>query len=123
MREVARKARKRIRLYVTLRVPRHAVVLPLGSRIMSAPAHLHVERHERCLFIRLNRPDKANALSVGLMEDATRALIDAAGDAATGAIVLSGAGERVFSAGADVREQPAEGDMAAHRRRRSAQRV
>ncbi len=34
--------------------------------------------------------------------------------------MLTGAGERVFSAGADVREQPADGDMAAHRRRRSA---
>jgi enoyl-CoA hydratase/carnithine racemase len=87
---------------------------------MSSPDHLHVERHDRCICIRLNRPDKANALSVGLMEDATRALTEAAGDAATGAIVLTGAGERVFSAGADVREQPADGDMAAHRRRRSA---
>jgi enoyl-CoA hydratase/carnithine racemase len=87
---------------------------------MSSPDHLHVERHDRCICIRLNRPDKANALSVGLMEDATRALTEAAGDAATGAIVLTGAGERVFSAGADIREQPSDGDMAAHRRRRSA---
>ncbi len=46
--------------------------------------HLHIERHERCLCVRLNRPDKANALSVGLMEDVTRALSEAAGDAATG---------------------------------------
>ena len=72
------------------------------------------------MLVRLNRPDKANALSVGLMEDATRVLIEAASDDATGAIVLTGAGERVFSAGADVREQPADADMAAHRRRRSA---
>lgn len=82
--------------------------------------HLHVERHDRCVCIRLNRPDKANALSVGLMEDATRALIEAASDTGVGAIVFTGAGDRVFSAGADVREQPPDGDMAAHRRRRSA---
>jgi enoyl-CoA hydratase/carnithine racemase len=87
---------------------------------MPSQDHLHVERHECCVLIRLNRPDKANALSVGLMEDATRVLIEAASDDATGAIVLTGAGERVFSAGADVREQPADADMAAHRRRRSA---
>jgi enoyl-CoA hydratase/carnithine racemase len=87
---------------------------------MSSENHLQIERHDRCVCIRLNRPDKANALSVGLMEDATRVLSEAASDAATGAIVLTGAGERVFSAGADVREQPGDGDMAAHRRRRSA---
>jgi enoyl-CoA hydratase/carnithine racemase len=87
---------------------------------MSPQDHLQIERHDRCVCLRLNRPDKANALSVGLAEDATRALIDAVADAATAAVVLTGAGERAFSAGADVREQPADGDMAAHRRRRSA---
>jgi enoyl-CoA hydratase/carnithine racemase len=86
---------------------------------MSPQDHLEIERHDTCIVIRLNRPDKANALSVGLMEDATRALGAAAADAAVRSIVLTGAGERVFSAGADVREQPADGDVAAHRRRRS----
>jgi enoyl-CoA hydratase/3-hydroxypropionyl-coenzyme A dehydratase len=87
---------------------------------MSEQDHLQIERRDRCVCIRLNRPEKANALSVGLMDDARRALIEAAADTATRAIVLTGAGERVFSAGADVREQPADGDRAAHRRRRSA---
>jgi enoyl-CoA hydratase/carnithine racemase len=87
---------------------------------MSSQNHLQIERRDRCVCMTMNRPDKANALSVGLMEDATRGLLEAASDAATGAIVLTGAGARVFSAGADVREQPADGDVAAHRRRRSA---
>jgi enoyl-CoA hydratase/carnithine racemase len=87
---------------------------------MPEQSSLIIERREDHLWLRLNRPDKANALSVGLMEAATRALIESAGDASVHAIVLAAAGERAFSAGADVREQPADGDMAAHRRRRSA---
>jgi len=87
---------------------------------MSEQPLLVVERREDHLWLRLNRPEKANALSAGLMEDATRVLIDSANDASVRAIVLTGSGERVFSAGVDVREQPADGDMAAHRRRRSA---
>jgi enoyl-CoA hydratase/carnithine racemase len=36
------------------------------------------------------------------------------------AVLFTGAGDRVFGAGADVREKPDEGDIAAHRKRRSA---
>lgn len=55
-------------------------------------------------LLTLNRPDKLNALS----EELHRALHDALGeladDDAVGAIVLTGAGERAFSAGYDVRQ-------------------
>ena len=90
------------------------------DRILEPGSNLIVERQDGYLWIRLNRPDKANALSVSLMEGATAALAQAAGDERVRAILLTGVGERVFSAGADVREQPADGDMAAHRKRRSA---
>ena len=81
---------------------------------------LKIERRDAILWITLARPDKANALAVGMMEGATKALRDAAGDDAIRAIVITGAGERAFCAGVDVREQPADGDAAAHRKRRSA---
>jgi enoyl-CoA hydratase/carnithine racemase len=87
---------------------------------MNTPEILIVERRGAHLWLRLNRPEKANALSVALMEGGAAALRQAASDDSVSAILLTGAGERVFCAGADVREKPADGDMLAHRKRRSA---
>lgn len=81
---------------------------------------LSVEREGAYMRIRLNRPDKANALAVAMMEGATAALAEAASAERVRAVLLTGAGVRAFCAGADVREQAAGGDMAAHRKRRSA---
>ena len=81
---------------------------------------LSIEQREATLWITLNRADKANALAVGMMETASTALREAVSNDAVRALVITGAGERAFCAGVDVREQPADGDVAAHRRRRSA---
>ncbi|HEX2825078.1 MAG TPA: enoyl-CoA hydratase/isomerase family protein [Burkholderiales bacterium] len=81
---------------------------------------LKIERRAAALWMTLNRADKANALAVGMMEGAVKALRDAAVDDSIEAVVLTAAGERAFCAGVDVREQPADGDAAAHRKRRSA---
>lgn len=52
----------------------------------------------------LNRPEKLNAINYA-MADALLAALDAIeADARVGAVILTGAGERAFSAGADVRE-------------------
>jgi enoyl-CoA hydratase/carnithine racemase len=87
---------------------------------MNEHANLLVERRGAHLWITLNRAEKANALAVGMMEGATAALAIAQGDDGVRAVLLTGTGDRVFCAGADVREQPEDGDMAAHRKRRSA---
>jgi enoyl-CoA hydratase/carnithine racemase len=84
------------------------------------PEQLSIEQRETTLWITLNRPDKANALAVDMMERATAALRDALSNDAVRAVVMTGVGDRAFCAGVDVREQPADGDAAAHRRRRSA---
>ena len=52
----------------------------------------------------LNRPQALNAVSIALAETLAAALDDCAEDPATRAIVLTGAGERAFSAGVDLRE-------------------
>lgn len=85
---------------------------------MSTAEYLSIDRRESVLWLRLDRAEKANALTVGMMEGATAALHEAAADASVRAILFAGAGEKVFCAGADVREKPADGDMAAHRKRR-----
>ena len=53
-------------------------------------------------YVTFNRPDVHNALSPALMDWAGRAIIDADEDEAVRAIVVTGAGEEAFSAGADL---------------------
>jgi len=71
------------------------------------------------MWLRLDRAQKANALTVGMMEAAKAAILQTADHAAVRAIVVQGAGDKVFSGGVDVREQPTDGDVRAHRSRRS----
>lgn len=54
--------------------------------------------------ILFNRPDKLNALSSPLMADFDEALDEAAEDPSVRVLVLSGAGDRAFVAGADIAE-------------------
>ena len=62
-----------------------------------------VEQIKRVTIIRLNRPDKLNALSAGLFQELNTALDKAEGDDTTGAIVIIGVG-RAFAAGVDIKE-------------------
>ncbi len=63
--------------------------------------HILYSRHERVGVITLNRPEKFNAFAGTMRLELVDALRAAADDAATGAIVITGAG-RAFCAGADV---------------------
>jgi enoyl-CoA hydratase/carnithine racemase len=77
------------------------------------------EQRGGLLWVTLNRADKANAMTVAMVERVTAHLTAAADDADVRAVLLTGAGERVFCAGVDVREKPADGDVARQRERRS----
>ena len=55
-------------------------------------------------LVTLNRPDKLNALSFDLMREVDDALSDFEEDDAIKAVIITGAGERAFSAGADIHE-------------------
>ncbi|GAA4347131.1 crotonase/enoyl-CoA hydratase family protein [Variovorax defluvii] len=78
-----------------------------------------VEQRGSQLWVTLNRADKANAMTVSMVERVTAALAEAARNPEVKAVLLTGAGEKIFCAGVDVREQPADGDMARQRERRS----
>jgi len=54
--------------------------------------------------VTLNRPDVLNAMNDAMRRELTRCFTDLAGDDAIRVIVVTGAGERAFSAGADIRE-------------------
>ena len=65
---------------------------------------LLTENRDGLLFITLNRPQKANALSIEMTRGLADALHNARSDAAVRGVLITGAGERVFSGGVDVRQ-------------------
>ncbi|MCC7008378.1 MAG: enoyl-CoA hydratase/isomerase family protein [Acidobacteria bacterium] len=88
-----------------------------------AHEYLLVERDGSVLTIVLNRPTVLNALNARMIEELDDALADADADASIGAVVLTGAGDRAFSAGADLREIVQDGPAGAHVRARRAHAV
>jgi len=66
---------------------------------------LRVEHRGTALVLTLDRLERHNALSRQLIEELGRAARTAATDPAVRAIVLTGAGEKAFCAGADLKER------------------
>ena len=67
-------------------------------------AYIMIERLDDVALITLNRPEKLNALSFGLVRELDEELTQLEDDDAVKAVILTGAGERAFSAGADIHE-------------------
>lgn len=65
---------------------------------------LLVEQRGAVLVLTLNRPERRNALNAETMAGIGRALTDAKDDDSIATIVLTGAGDKVFSAGLDLKE-------------------
>lgn len=59
---------------------------------------------EGVLWVTVNRPEKLNALTVATVQELDRALGEAAADPGVLAVVVTGAGDRAFVAGADISE-------------------
>src|SRR5438270_5214168 len=81
-----------------------------------------VDRRDGVGILTLNRPEKLNALSSQLVQELEHELSELDADDNIGAIVLTGAGERAFSAGGDMAEQVAalDGSIASSRASASA---
>jgi enoyl-CoA hydratase len=67
-------------------------------------AHVRYEVADRIATVTVDRPDKLNALNDAVMADIDAAFARARGDADVGVVVLTGAGEKAFVAGADIGE-------------------
>ncbi len=65
---------------------------------------LLIETDNGIRTIRINRPDKLNALNAATLDALDTAFQDAANDAAVRVVVLTGAGSKAFVAGADIAE-------------------
>ena len=63
------------------------------------------EKHDGRAVITLNRPQALNAINHEVLYELNIALKDASWDDAVGVLVLTGAGERAFCTGADLKEQ------------------
>lgn len=63
-----------------------------------------VEREQKVGIITLNRPKELNALNFQLVSELADALEEFDRDEAIGCIILTGAGEKAFAAGADIKE-------------------
>ncbi len=66
--------------------------------------HLLFERRDQIGILTFNRPEVRNALTEEMWERFPRLVKQAAADPAVRVIVLRGAGEKAFAAGADIRE-------------------
>src|SRR6266700_3237275 len=71
---------------------------------MAEYQYILVERDERIGIVTLNRPKELNALNTQLIGELAQALEELDRDEAIRCIVLTGAGEKAFAAGADIKE-------------------
>ncbi len=67
--------------------------------------HLHVEDIDGVRVLTMDRPERLNALDRRLGSDLAAAFRAADDDPTVGCIVLTGSGQRAFSAGGDIHEQ------------------
>lgn len=66
--------------------------------------HILVERDENVGIVTLNRPHALNALNFELVSELAEALAEFDHDSAIRCMVITGAGDKAFAAGADIKE-------------------
>ena len=69
---------------------------------MSDFQNLHFEKKDKIAYITIDRPKVLNALSTAVMDEMRRAFATAKDDAEVRVVILTGAGEKAFVAGADI---------------------
>jgi len=66
--------------------------------------NLIIEKRDAIFFITINREKKLNALNRATIAELSTALLEAQNDNSIGGIIITGAGEKAFVAGADIAE-------------------
>src|SRR5262245_40498901 len=81
------------------------------------------EKRSRIAYVTLNRPKVLNALNTATWNDLRAAFEDARDDAAVRGVMLTGAGDKAFIAGADISELAQASAIEAERSSRFGQEV
>jgi enoyl-CoA hydratase/carnithine racemase len=63
-----------------------------------------LEKRDGIAYLTLNRPERANTINRRLMDEVVAAMDEVAGDRETRVVIVTGAGQRHFCGGADLRE-------------------
>src|SRR5881227_4438959 len=66
--------------------------------------NIKFDKHDQIATITINRPEKLNALNMATMIELRQAFTELKDDAETRVVLLTGAGEKAFVAGADINE-------------------
>lgn len=82
--------------------------------------NLLLERDEGIVTVTINRPDARNALNTPTLAELSRAFSELSGDQDARVVVVRGAGDLAFCAGADLKEVAQLADLPARRRYFSA---
>jgi enoyl-CoA hydratase len=69
------------------------------------------EKKDKIAVITLNRPEAMNAISRELARALSEAWNELAGDPGVSVLILTGAGEKAFCVGADLKEKELQGDV------------
>ena len=84
---------------------------------------LLLETSDGVATLTVNRPEALNALNSALLAELECALLQLDLDAAVKVVIITGAGEKAFVAGADIKEMCGMSSLAAHAFMRTGQRV
>src|SRR5262245_14473133 len=71
---------------------------------MMSDDNLLIERDHGVAIVTINRPSVRNALNAATLDELRRALLDFRRDEVVRVIVITGAGDKAFVAGADINE-------------------
>ncbi len=87
------------------------------ANVQGSFEYVAIERHGHVVDLTLNRPHAHNALSTAMADEIARVTAAIAADRDVRALVLSAAGEKAFSVGADLKERNAFSDADLMRQR------
>src|SRR5215212_8357927 len=85
--------------------------------------NLLVEREAGVAVLTIQRPQRLNALDSRTLDELRQAVLDLQQDHSVRCVILTGAGEKAFVAGADINELSVDAPEDARRRARAAQAV
>src|SRR6266481_6301820 len=101
-----------------------SAVVPAASPAMALKlANVMYEKKGAIAYVTVNRPEVLNALNKATWADLRTAFEDARDDATVRGVILTGAGDKAFIAGADIHELASATGIEAHRSSRFGQEV